>query len=135
MKSTKTILAVAIVIAGFAYAANAYPPGGQRNQNCCSPQPEDIRVYRLPRIGSGNNIIIPKVEGTNGFMLTDVRSDTNIGIFQNAPGLLAAGPVEILRNPANAPLNLRHGFPLVVGATITVQGGHSGYVTIIGYVY
>ncbi len=136
MKSTKTVLAVAIVIAGFAYAANAFPPGGNSGSDCSTPQPGDFRVYRvlLPDLGEPI-IIIPEVEGVNGFILTDAFAITGMEVYQDT----GDGPVRILTVQASNTNNYRFtpvpGLPLVHGSIITVSGGHLRTATLIGYVY
>ena len=136
MKSTKTILAVAIVIAGFAYAANAFPPGGQRK--CSSPQPEDIRAYTVEVTGSEPpTIIIPEVEGQNGFVLTDIimRLVTPFMVYQDT----GEGPEVILDvDQGGSNFNLVTGIPLVAGSTILFEfpaGSAQMPVTIRGFVY
>ena len=135
MKSTKTILAVAIVIAGFAYAVGAgHPTFDVAHPRCCGPQPEDLRVYRVVAPDFQETIvIIPEVEGANGFILTDAFSLTPMKIYQD----VGDGPVEILS--ANSNLNYRlspvPGSPLILGSTITITAGAFQLVTIIGYVY
>ena len=134
MKSTKTVLAVAIVIAGFVYAVgSAHPPYDTlKHSHCCGPQPEDFRVYRVNDLGAGDDIIIPKVEGPNGFMLTLARTDVvNLRIYQDT----GEGPAEILFVSSDNPLNFPIQLPLVAGSTITATGASGGYGMIIGYVY
>jgi hypothetical protein len=135
-ENMKTILAVAIVIAGFAYAANAFPPGGNSGSDCSTPQPEDLRVYRvvLPDFEEPF-VIIPKVEGANGFILTDAFAITGMEVYQDT----GAGPVRILTVHGSNANDYRFspvpGLPLVPGSIITVSGGHLRTATIIGYVY
>ena len=132
MKSTKTVLAVAIVIAGFAYAANAFPPGGNAGSDCCGPHPEDIRVYRVEFTNGEQITIIPTVEGPNGFVITHVRVSASVNLYQD----VGEGPEEILDvAPGNNALNPTMQFPLVTGSTITALGDAKQYATIIGYVY
>ena len=134
MRSTKTVLAIAIVIAGFAYAIGSAQPtlNDSLAHRCCGPQPEDFRVYRVPDLGAGDDIIIPKVEGANGFMLTYARTDVgNLRIYQDT----GEGPVEIFFLDRGLPLASTIELPLVAGSTITVTGASGGYATIVGYVY
>ena len=133
MKSTKTVLAVAIVIAGFAYTSYAFPPDGNPNQDCCGPQPEDLRVYRVAFTNNFEQFtIIPTVEGPNGFVITHVRGSTGVKLYQD----VGDGPEEILDVAfGNNALNPTMQFPLVAGSTIFATGAEGLYVTIIGYVY
>ena len=140
MKSTKTVLAVAIVIAGFAYAANAFPPGGNGNQNCSFPKPEDFRGYTVEVTGSEPpTIIIPEVEGQNGFVLTDVLALIPAAVFVVYQDT-GEGPEEMVRFGAShtGKLNLTSGIPLIAGSTILVEsptGEVPTTITIRGYVY
>lgn len=141
MKSTRTVLAVAIVVAGFAYfdsATTANPPTIGPATQCCSPQPEDIRAYGVLMTGKEEgvpflDIIIPRVEGRNGFILTLARAIGGMEVYQDT----GEGPELIFRTANSVPLNLtnRAGFPLVVGSTISVFGAPNEIATIIGYVY
>ncbi len=133
MKSTKTILAVAIVIAGFAYAVGAGHPESLAHR-CCGPQPEDLRVYRVEltdRNGTEPIVIIPKVEGPNGFVITHIRVTDPIRFYQD----VGEGPEEILLVHSLNRLNPTMQFPLVAGSTITAIGVLGQNATIIGYVY
>ena len=132
MKSTKTILAVAIVIAGFSYVVGAgHPDSLKHSHRCCGPQPEDIRMYRVA-VGE-NVVIIPEVEGPNGFIITHVRrSNSLVQVFQDT----GEGPEEILRYDTEEVFSAMTGVPVVAGSTITVIGNGGGATaTIIGYVY
>ncbi len=138
MKSTKTVLAAAIVIAGFAYAVgSAHPQFDSLKHRCCGPQPEDIRAYGVLMTGKKENvpffdIIIPKVEGTNGFILTEARAIGGMEVYQDT----GEGPELIFRTSNSVLLNLTNvGFPLVAGSTITVFGAPNEIATIIGYIY
>ena len=139
MKSTKTVLAVAIVIAGFAYAANAFPPGGQSKSNCCGPQPEDFRSYHI----DGPGIIIPSVEGKTGMIITDMTCWTPTltrPVTCSLSGPIAR-PLTYITLSLNSPggersksVHFQSGIPVPAGAKI-LQGGESAFVTISGYVY
>ncbi len=133
MKSTKTVLAVAIVIAGFAYAVGAGHPESLAHR-CCGPQPEDLRVYRVEltdRNGTEPIVIIPKVEGPNGFVITHIRVTDPIRFYQD----VGEGPEEILLVHSAEGLNPTMQFPLVTGSTIYATGGQFHTATIMGYVY
>ena len=108
----KTLVAIGIVVAGIAYAGDLDPPKGPvgptmhtldeiynavTNPPCCSPRPEDVRAYHMFIPTNETTIIIPKVEGTNGFVLTDVISAGSLQVFQNT----GEGPVQILRIHVN----------------------------------
>lgn len=137
MKSTKTVLAVALLIAGFAYAANAFPPGGNQNRDCSFPKPEDFRAYDVVLEAVGPTIIVPIVEGTNGFVLTDIvlEQPGSIDILQDA----GDGPVVIMSTSIHTDLlhtSLTTGIPVAVGSTILANSDASSIlVTIRGYVY
>ena len=136
MKSTKTVLAVAIVIVGFAYAVGAGHPqyDSLKHSHHCGPQPEDLRVYRVEltdRNGTEPIVIIPKVEGPNGFVITHIRVTDPIRFYQD----VGEGPEEILFVHSVNRLNPTMQFPLVAGSIITATGVENAYVTIIGYVY
>jgi len=135
MKSTKTVLAVAILIAGFAYAVGSAHPtfsDSLKHSHWCGPHPEDIRVYHVFVPELETTIVIPNVEGTNGFMLTDVIAHVNMTFFQDT----GEGPVQILRIMTQDPISLTTGIPLVVGSTITTfTTSGIADTTLIGYVY
>ena len=133
MKSTKTVLAVAIVIAGFAYAVgSAQPSFDLLDRRCCGPHPEDLRVYRVAFTNNFEQFtIIPTVEGPNGFVITHVRGGTGVKLYQD----VGDGPEEILDVAfGNNALNPTMQFPLVTGSTITALSSGEN-ATIIGYVY
>ena len=142
MKSTKTVLAVAIVIAGFAYAVGAGHPTlhDSLTHRCCGPQPEDIRAYTAAVVGSEPpTIIIPEVEGSNGFVLTDVLAMIPAQVFMVYQDT-GEGPEEMVRFSAShdPKLNLTSGIPLIAGSTILVEsptGEVPTTITIRGYVY
>ncbi|MCZ6653235.1 MAG: hypothetical protein O7D91_09440 [Planctomycetota bacterium] len=136
MKSTKTVLAVAILIAGFSYAVGAGHPqfdSLKHPHRCCGPHPEDLRVYRVAFTnGEEQFTIIPTVEGPNGFVITHVRGSTGVKLYQD----VGDGPEEILDVAfGNNALNPTMQFPLVTGSTITALGSSGQNATIIGYVY
>ena len=136
MKSTKTVLAVAIAIVGFAYAVGSAHPqfDSLKHPHCCGPQPEDLRVYRVEltdRNGTELIVIIPKVEGPNGFVITHIRVTDPIRFYQD----VGEGPEEILFVHSAERLNPTMQFPLVTGSTIYATGGQFHIATIIGYVY
>ncbi len=139
--------AVIIAAALFANAGDLDPPKGPieptmhtleeiyvavTNPPCCSPEPEDIRTYHKQLSGSGTGIIIPKVEGPNGFILTGVVSGASLRMFQDT----GAGPVEILSIFNLVQPDLTPGLPLIPGSTITgVSGTGDLLITLTGYVY
>ena len=143
MKSTKTVLAVAIVIAGFAYAVGAGHPtltdSLKHSHRCCGPQPEDFRRYYVhcPENCQAGFDIIPKAEGANGFVITDMitfttQTQSRLRLFEN--------DVELLQfnvSPAPLAINFTSGIPLIAGSTITANtsGGGDHWITLIGYVY
>ncbi len=78
-------------------------------------------------------IIIPTVEGANGFILTDAICGSHCTFWQDS----GEGPVEMfvagstqLHRISPVP-----GFPLALGSTITVLGSLGNRATLIGYVY
>ena len=137
MKSTKTVLAVAIVIAGFAYAVSAGHPqidSLKHSHRCCGPQPEDARVYHMFLPQNETTIIIPIVEGTNGFVVTDIISPTQCSIYQDT----GKGPVILFKTfKRNSTFHFETGIPLVAGSAITVlnEAASDFEITIMGYVY
>ena len=143
MKSTKTILAAAIVIAGFAYAVGSAHPtvhDSLKHSHCFSPHPEDFRGYTVEVTGSEPpTIIIPEVEGQNGFVLTDVLATIPAAVFVVYQDT-GEGPEEMVRFEAShaGKLNLTTGIPLIAGSTILVEsptGAVPTTITIRGYVY
>ncbi len=132
MKTKTTILVIAIVIVGLTYAVgSAHPTASFKHSHCCGPQPEDIRMYRVA-VGE-NVVIIPEVEGPNGFIITHVRrSNSLVRVFQDT----GEGPEEIIRYDGAESFSAMTGVPVVAGSIITVIGNGGGATaTIIGYVY
>lgn len=136
MKTVKTVLAVALVVAGISYTTYAHPPGGQQNQDCCTPQPEDFRSCFL----DGSGAIIPSVEGVNGMIITDMVCQTSS--IDPVDCFLRITPLETLvvltLDPGNAEftrsVHFQSGLPVPAGAEI-LSGGSNVQVTISGYVY
>jgi len=133
MKSTKTILAVALLIVGFAYVTHAYPPGGNSgNQECCGPQPEDFRYYfvELPP-NELEIVVIPEVEGGNGFIITDLDG-ISTDWFEDA----GQGPVLISHEGAR---HFTTGIPVSSGSSIIAvlpsTATSPRYYSISGYVF
>ncbi len=140
MKSTKTILAVAIVIAGFAYAVGAGHPqiDSLKHSHWCGPHPKDFRAYTVEVTGSEPpTIIIPEVEGQNGFVFTDIfmHHVAPFRVYQD----IGEGPELILEvDLAGSMFNFTSGMPLVAGSTILVEspfGSALTSITLRGYVY
>ena len=136
MKSTKTVLAVAIL--GFAYAVGAGHPDSLTHR-CCGPEPEDFRSYYL----SGGGVIIPSVEGESGMIITDVVCVTNTTAAVTTCSLRTAPGEDFvtLRLDAGAggewtrSVHFQSGLPVPAGAEIYSSTSNSVKVTISGYVY
>ena len=147
-RRTVSIVGAIIVVGGlFAFAGDLDPPVGPigptmhtldeiyaavAEPQCCSPRPKDIRVYHMSIPTQETTIIIPKVEGTNGFVLTDViGTGTTLRIFQDT----GEGPVQILTIVNSFSVGFATGIPLVAGSTITILAGQGLDATLTGYVY
>ena len=126
----KTFLAVSIVIAGFAYADSRstmreVPATYEASLPCCGPKPEDVRVYHVHK-QSGEIILIPEVEGPNGFILTDVIGEyTEIDYFQD----------EELIFTLDGIFSFATGIPLTAGSTFKIFNDFPLTITLVGYVY
>ena len=137
MKTTKTILAVALLIVGFAYVSYAYPPTLGTVDQCCGPQPEDFRSYRL----QGTGVLIPSVEGENGMIITDVVCVTSVIAVTTCSLRTAPGEDFVtLRLDAGAggewtrSVHFQSGLPVPAGAEI-FSSSQNTTVTVSGYVY
>ena len=147
-RRTVSIVGAIIVVGGlFAFAGDLDPPKGPIGPTmhtldeiyaavtgppCCSPRPEDIRVYSVVVPNDETGIVIAEVEGSNGFVLTDVISTTQFRLYQDT----GDGPVQVLRAVTNVPVSFTTGIPLVAGSTLTVTfPGGEHEVTVAGYVY
>lgn len=128
----KTLATVALLIVGFSYVTYAYPPTLGTVNQCCGPQPEDLRSY----YHSGSGVIIPAVEGENGMIITDiVCNNASACTLYNSdfPGT----PIAVLDINATddiASVHLSSGIPVPAGAEITVSS-FGGSTIISGYVY
>ena len=161
-RKTVSIVGAIIVVGGlFAFAGDLDPPEGPigptmhtldeiyaavAEPQCCSPRPEDIRHYFVycsscpaPAVPQ---VIIPAVEGTTGFVITDFVVATSSGTSQRLVRLFENG-VEISavyviggQTPSIA-TNFTSGIPVAVGSTITFDINNSvdTRVTLSGYAY
>ena len=153
----KTLLVtIGIVVAGIAYAGDLDPPMGPvaptmhtldeiytavTNPPCCSPRPEDIRRYfvHCPSNCESAFVVIPKVEGTNGFVITDIVAynitSVRFRLFEDGAQLLQ---VNVGPSPSHAfKPNFTSGLPVSPGSTITADATSNSntWVTVMGYVY
>jgi len=86
-------------------------------------------LWQQPR--SRYNIVIPTVEGTDGFIITDIiASNILYSFFQD----IGDGPVPLYQQQGGR-ITFAGGIPLIVGSTLTVQVAGGNRLLVIGYVY
>ncbi len=78
-----------------------------------------------------HEILIPSVEGANGFIITDFACLNNCTLFEDT----GEGPIGVAGLENQNPIAFSTGIPLVVGSVITVTSGEGDKITISGYVY
>ena len=130
----KTILAVALLIVGFSYVTHAHPPTLGTVDQCCGPQPEDIKHYFVGCTNCPSGIpfvIVPAVEGTNGFIITDFVVGTaattprQVTLFESGVQITTVW-VEAGAAPAIS-VNFTSGIPVATPSDGIVQGeGRTG---------
>jgi len=126
------------VIAGVVYADNSRstmreaPATYETSLPCCGPQPEDIRSYYLKSVVGAEfpEVLIPSVEGTNGFIITDFVC-ISCELWQDS----GEGPIRIAGLPSVQSHAFSTGIPLVVGSVITATSITGDRITVSGYVY
>ena len=159
---TVSIVGAIIVVGGlFAFAGDLDPPKGPieptmhtlaeiyaavTQPQCCPPRPEDIRRYFVycPANCHGGFVVIPEVEGSTGFVITDITIGLS-GTFPRQVRLFedsGEGPDQIgewIAPEGNTTvLNFTTGLPIGSGSTLTsvvTPDSAQVWLTVSGYVY
>lgn len=100
------------------------------------PQPEDFRSYFVASGEGGVRVMIPSVEGINGFVITDfICAGGTVSFFEDD----GSGQVQIMRvlttsSQEAVVVALTTGIVVSPGSTITAQAANVP-ITLSGYVF